>query len=408
VYSVQNFRMQKHCGDATPAFEDIEPVLGIVASFLENDSLAFRRVCRVTRNLRAKLNCGKLSQIPKDLEELATTNILAGTLVPKMNYLKVIKLRGKLTIYTSALRNALFNAPLEQFTCSVLLQQDIWMDELVAFLLEKRLTVLQLDEFVSDAVLPLIGAHPCLRKLAISIDGDASMVEEIAKCSTLKSVRLEVPESYPSIAFQSFSKLAISDFELNGRTCFNFVQSSMVEIRTMSFNDHDEVDLDLLNCTKLRKLEICCDSATGTLEALPLIEWLVLKVRNYWVPMSPLARLRVLCVSTLFVEDVQSISANSPLLNVFEFGLYHETAQEKDFVLAALSTLTFLEWVGVYCDHQTELQGIKDACSRLKMLVLDGEEFVPTEMRVAAAKRNIFFDNSDMILNFARPDHSLF
>lgn len=386
-------------------FQSLEPVLPVISSYLGNESITLRLVCQITCNLRATLECEKVSRIPLNLEKLTTYEVLPATVLPNFNCLTSITIYGRHDVWTSQLHAALHHTPLEEFTCSMLLQQDMGMDDFVIFLLQKQLTILQLDEIVSDTVTPLIGAHGCLRKLAISLDGSPSGISEIAKCKTLREVRLDVPETYSPESFAPFSKLPLTLLELNGSCSFEGFQPSLTELSVMSFFENEEVDLSRLAPANLTKLQLWCERAVGTLQGKTL-EWLVMKVRDSWMTVPMIENLQVLSVNTLFTDDVETIALHSPLLRVFEFGLYY-VPDEYVRVLVALSNIK-LEYLGVYCESQLRLQGIKNVCHSLKVLVLDGEQPISENLRSSAAKKNIYFENSEVILKYAYPRHHLF
>jgi hypothetical protein len=396
--------------DQTIEFVDLEPVFSCIVSFLGNDAITLRRVCRSTSGVRGTLHCEIARLIPPNLEAFSALEMLPGSgfNTNDLCHMRSLRIHGKISIKTSILYSALLNAPLEEFTCGILLHEDdVSMSHLVTFLLGKALTVLHLDEFVSDDILPLIGAHRTLRKLAISLDGSPANVREIAKCNTLREVRLEVPEAYPGTAFAPFAALPLTSFELNGCNSFDYVQSSLLELTTMAFDEAGEVDFNRLKCTKLTKLQVWSERATGDLEGLPL-EWLVLKVRDSWTPMPAFPNLRVLAVNTLFLDDIELVARQSPLLKVFEFGIYYETISEYVGILLALSTFAELEYLGVFGEKQIHLRGIKDVCGRLKLLILDGEEDISPELRASAKERDIWFDDSSLVMNAAYPRAHLF
>ena len=398
--------MQRVRCNRTLDFSNLEPVLSIISSFLGNDAITLRFVCQLTRNVRATLECEKASRIPPNLEKFMAFQILPSTVFSNLFHLRKLRVHGRVELSTSAFRSALLHAPLEEFTCSILLQADMAMDDFVAFLLQKPLSVLQIDECVTDALTLLIGAHKTLRKLAISLDGNPAALHRIAKCSSLREVRLEVPETYPQHAFAPFSDLPLTILELNGCCSFDGVQKSLLEMTAISFNENEVVDLSLLNETKLKKLQLWCERAVGEL-SVPSLEWLVIKVRDSWMTLPTFPNLQVLAVNTLFAEDIENIATQSPLLKVFEFVLHYETTEEYVRTLVALSNLK-LEYLGVYCERQIRLQGIKNVCHNLKVLVLDGDQEVTSSLRKRAAKKNIYFENSDLIMNYAYPRHNLF
>ena len=184
--------MQEFCPYPSIDFSCIEPVLSIVSSYLDNDSIILRRVCKLTRHLRASLECEIANRIPPNLVKFVAFQIVPSTTFTCLSYLKTIRLNGQFTVSTSRLLEALLHAPLEEFTCSVLLQADMGMDDFATVLLRKPLTTFQLNEYVTDAVASIIGEHAFLRNLAITLHGAPSALSEIAKCKSLREVRLEV------------------------------------------------------------------------------------------------------------------------------------------------------------------------------------------------------------------------
>jgi hypothetical protein len=182
----------------------------------------------------------------------------------------------------------------------------------------------------------------------------------------------------------------------------------------MTFDDAGVVlNLSCLNKINLKKLQIWCESADMDEDfSIPSLEWLVFKVRDsslafYMLP--DFANLQVLATNSLFAQEIESLSYSSPHLKVLEFVMCFdvETVQEYERMLAALSDLK-LEYLGVYFERQIQLQEIKDICPELKVLVLDGDEDVSTELRSFAEQKNIYFEDSDLILNYAYPKHQLF
>lgn len=142
---------------------------------------------------------------------------------------------------------------------------------------------------------------------------------------------------------------------------------------------------------------------------VPSLEWLVFKVRVSSIELPAFPNLRVFATTELFASDIEMLSLSSPHLKVLEFIMCFDvdTVQEYDWMLSALSKFK-LEYLGVYAESQIRLQEIKEDCPNLKVLVLDGNENVSSHLRRSAAANNIFFEKSDLILNYAYPKHMLF
>jgi hypothetical protein len=320
-----------------------------------------------------------------------------------MPHLKSLTLHGKYHLSIPVLQAAIATAPLEHIIVTVLLFPAKDVGDFVKSLLQKPLRTLKLDECVPDDVVALIGrTHLC--DLAISLNGGAAAIKEMAKCQTLRKLRLEVPEKqYQDADFQPLSNLSLETMELNGSPSTAYVQPALMKVSTFFY----EGEINLSRFRKgLKTLEVWGNSVKGDIEGLTTLEWLVI-MRPFKLTVK-LPNLVVLQVGDLFSMDVAEIAKHSPNIEVWSFCLRLIGPSDLVATLVALSNLSRLQYLGIECQNQLRLQGAMNVCHHLKLLLLDGDQVVREETRQRAALRNIIFDNAYSLLDYARPKLDIF
>ena len=365
--------------------------------------MRLRQACSSTRSIRATLDCPHASRIPPNLSSLRICDLALVEPVKAMPYLKSLTLHGKYHLSISVLQAAISAAPLEHIIVTVLLFPAKDVGVFVKSLLEKPLQTLKLDEYVPDDVVALIG-RTHLRDLAISMNGEAAAIKEMAKCRTLRKLRLEVPERrYQDVDFLPLSELPLEVMELNGCSSTAYVQPALKKASTFFYEGE-------INLTKFRKglktLEVWGESVKGDIDTLTTLEWLVIMC-PFEIKVK-LPNLIVLQVGDLFSFDVEDIAKHSPNIEVWSFSLRLIGPSDLVATLVALSNLSRLQYLGIETPNQIRLQGAMNVCHHLKLLLLDGEQVVREEIRQRAKLRNIIFDNAYSLLDYARPKHDMF